>query len=62
MFVNLACFLIQIGKDVATLDNRQNVPPNDEEMLKKAVAFQPVATNIHLSGHGLQFYSEVFNI
>ncbi|KAK9073558.1 hypothetical protein SSX86_007882 [Deinandra increscens subsp. villosa] len=45
-------------KDVVKLDNRQNVPPNNEEALMKAVAFQPVASGVQLSGHGLQFYSE----
>nr|UYQ90942.1 cysteine protease [Ambrosia trifida] len=45
-------------KDVLKIDGRQNVPGLDEELLRKAVAHQPVATGIQLSGHGLQFYSE----
>ncbi|KAI3763195.1 hypothetical protein L1987_53647 [Smallanthus sonchifolius] len=48
----------QGGCDVVQLDGRQNVPPNDEEALMKAVAHQPVSTSIQLTGHGLQFYSE----
>ncbi|KAD6118875.1 hypothetical protein E3N88_10146 [Mikania micrantha] len=36
----------------------QNIPGMDEESIMKAVAHQPVATGIQLSGHGLQFYSE----
>lgn len=43
------------------LDGRQNLPPNDEEMLLKAVAHQPVSASVHLVGHGLQFYAEVRN-
>ncbi|KAI3807001.1 hypothetical protein L1987_22921 [Smallanthus sonchifolius] len=52
------CDRSKIGKDVVQLDGRQNVRPNDEEALMKAVAHQPVATGIQLTGHGLQFYSE----
>lgn len=58
MFFNLL-LKFKIGKDMVKLDNTQNVPECDEEMLMKAVAHQPVATGVQFGGHDLQFYSQV---
>lgn len=45
-----------------TIDGYENVPSNDEEALKKAVANQPVSVAIEASGSDFQFYSKgVFN-
>ncbi|TVU04576.1 hypothetical protein EJB05_47692 [Eragrostis curvula] len=43
---------------VVTIDGYEDVPANDEQALKKAVAHQPVAVAIEASGSHFQFYSE----
>ncbi|KAL6660771.1 hypothetical protein ACP70R_001806 [Stipagrostis hirtigluma subsp. patula] len=41
-----------------TIDGYEDVPANDEDALRKAVANQPVAVAIEASGQDFQFYSE----
>ncbi|KAL6875742.1 hypothetical protein ACP4OV_013255 [Aristida adscensionis] len=41
-----------------TIDGYEDVPANDEDALRKAVANQPVSVAIEASGQDFQFYSE----
>ncbi|ONK63814.1 uncharacterized protein A4U43_C07F19220 [Asparagus officinalis] len=41
---------------VVTIDGYENVPENDENALKKAVAIQPVSVAIEAGGRGFQLY------
>ncbi|KAK1359899.1 Cysteine proteinase [Heracleum sosnowskyi] len=42
---------------VVTIDGYEDLPPNDEKALKKAVAHQPVSVAIEASSRALQLYS-----
>jgi hypothetical protein len=50
------CNHLKEGRHVVTIDGYEDVPPNDESALLKAVSQQPVSVAICASG-GLQFYS-----
>ncbi|XP_038896226.1 vignain-like [Benincasa hispida] len=50
--------LAQKGNKRVTIDGYENVPPNNENALKKAVAHQPVAVSIAASGRRFRYYSE----
>lgn len=41
------------------IDGYEDVPPYDENALKKAVAHQPVSVAIEASGRALQLYQSV---
>lgn len=41
---------------VVTIDGYQDVPPNDENSLKKAVANQPVSVAVESGGRAFQLY------
>lgn len=42
-----------------TIDGYQDVPPNDENSLKKAVANQPVSVAVESGGRAFQLYQSV---
>ena len=42
-----------------SIDGYEDVPPNNEKALKKAVAHQPVSVAIEASGRALQLYESV---
>ena len=44
---------------VVTIDGYEDVPPFDEEALKKAVAHQPVSVAIEAGGREFQLYESV---
>lgn len=44
---------------LVTIDGHENVPENDENALRKAVAHQPVSVAIDAGSSDFQFYSEV---
>lgn len=41
------------------IDGHEDVPENDEQALKKAVAHQPVSVAIEAGGREFQFYRSV---
>lgn len=49
----------QKNAKVVSIDAYEDVPANDEESLKKAVAHQPVSVAIEASGLALQLYQSV---
>lgn len=49
----------QKNAKVVSIDSYEDVPANDEEALKKAVAHQPVSVAIEASGLALQLYQSV---
>ncbi|VFQ74889.1 unnamed protein product [Cuscuta campestris] len=56
------CQVKQMKSPVVSIDGHEDVPENDEDALRKAVANQPVSVGIEAAGHDFQFYSEgVFN-
>lgn len=52
-------FYVQKNAKVVTIDGYEDVPENDEEALKKAVAGQPVSVAIEAGGRDFQLYSGV---
>ncbi|WOL04165.1 vignain-like [Canna indica] len=52
------CDTAKENSNVVSIDGHEDVPPNDEEALMKAVSNQPVAVAIEASGRDFQFYSE----
>ena len=52
-------FHVQKNAHVVTIDGYEDVPENDEEALKKAVAGQPVSVAIEAGGRDFQLYSGV---
>jgi hypothetical protein len=52
-------FVFQKNAHVVTIDDYEDVPANDEEALKKAVANQPVSIAIEAGGRDFQLYSGV---
>lgn len=52
-------FVCQKNAHVVTIDDYEDVPENDEEALKKAVANQPVSIAIEAGGRDFQLYSGV---
>jgi hypothetical protein len=50
-------FVFQKNAHVVTIDDYEDVPENDEEALKKAVANQPVSIAIEAGGRDFQLYS-----
>ncbi len=53
--------MFQKNAHVVTIDDYEDVPENDEEALKKAVANQPVSIAIEAGGRDFQLYSGVSN-
>ncbi|KAM3381219.1 vignain [Capsicum galapagoense] len=52
------CDIQKRNAPVVSIDGHEDVPPNDEDALLKAVANQPVSVAIDASGSDFQFYSE----
>ncbi|KAL6658150.1 hypothetical protein ACP70R_003736 [Stipagrostis hirtigluma subsp. patula] len=52
------CDRAKVRSHDVTIDGYEDVPANDEDALRKAVANQPVAVAIEASGQDFQFYSE----
>ncbi|KAI7845192.1 hypothetical protein COHA_001236 [Chlorella ohadii] len=46
----------KLGRHVVTIDDYQDVPPNDEKALEKAVAHQPVSVAIEADQRAFQLY------
>ncbi|GMH21515.1 hypothetical protein Nepgr_023357 [Nepenthes gracilis] len=53
-----ACDGDKLNNPTVSIDGHENVPENDEDALKKAVANQPVSVAINAGGSEFQFYSE----
>ena len=51
--------LLQKNTKVVSIDGYEDVPPFDENALKKAVAHQPVSVAIEAGGMALQLYDSV---
>lgn len=51
--------LLQKNAKVVSIDGYEDVPPFDENALKKAVAHQPVSVAIEASGMAYQLYDSV---
>lgn len=51
--------MMQKNAKVVTIDGYEDVPSNNENALKKAVAHQPVSVAIEASGRALQLYQSV---
>ncbi|XP_024404114.1 cysteine proteinase mucunain [Physcomitrium patens] len=51
------CDVNKMNARVVTIDSYEDVPENDEEALKKAVAGQPVSVAIEAGGRDFQLYS-----
>ena len=49
----------QKNAKVVTIDGYEDVPQNDENSLKKAVANQPVSVAIEAGGRAFQLYDSV---
>lgn len=58
MFVKLTPSLQKNAK-VVSIDDYEDVPTNDEDALRKAVASQPIAVAIEGGGREFQLYSSV---
>lgn len=54
--------MLQKKSKVVTIDGYEDLPPNNEKALKKAVAHQPVSVAIEASSRVLQLYSSVITI
>ncbi|TYJ05992.1 hypothetical protein E1A91_A12G202200v1 [Gossypium mustelinum] len=52
------CDVSKENSPVVSINGHENVPVNDEEALRKAVANQPVSVAIDAGGTDFQFYSE----
>jgi len=50
---------LQKNNKVVTIDGYEDVIPNSERALKKAVAHQPVSVAIEAGGRALQLYQSV---
>jgi hypothetical protein len=50
---------LQKNARVVTIDGYEDVPENDENSLKKAVANQPVSVAIEAGGRAFQLYDSV---
>lgn len=56
----ITCFWVsQKNARVVTIDGYEDVPQNDEQSLKKAVANQPVSVAIEAGGRAFQLYDSV---
>lgn len=55
--VDDTCNLKKERKHVVTIDDYEDVPPNDEESLKKAVFNQPVSVAIEADQREFQLYA-----
>jgi hypothetical protein len=53
---------LQKNARVVTIDGYEDVPENDENSLKKAVANQPVSVAIEAGGRAFQLYDSVMAI
>lgn len=53
---------MQKNARVVTIDSYEDVPVNDEESLKKAVANQPVSVAIEAGGRAFQLYQSVTSL
>ncbi len=51
--------VFQKNAHVVTIDGYEDVPANDDDALKKAVANQPVSIAIEAGGRDFQLYSKV---
>lgn len=51
--------IVQKNARVVSIDSYEDVPVNDEEALKKAVASQPVSVAIEAGGRDFQLYTSV---
>lgn len=65
---NILCYILiysfiylyfQKNARVVTIDGYEDVPENDENSLKKAVAYQPVSVAIEAGGRAFQLYDSV---
>ncbi|KAA8531663.1 hypothetical protein F0562_006620 [Nyssa sinensis] len=54
--VDSKCHSSRKNAKVVSIDGYEDVPPNDEKALKKAVAYQPVSVAIEATGRALQLY------
>jgi len=59
LLLNVVTVCVQKNAHVVTIDGYEDVPENDEEALKKAVAGQPVSVAIEAGGRDFQLYSGV---
>ncbi|KAL5717916.1 hypothetical protein ACHQM5_010869 [Ranunculus cassubicifolius] len=53
-----SCDANKENSHIVSIDGHENVPPNDEDALLKAVANQPCSVAIDAEGTNFQFYSE----
>lgn len=53
---------LQKNARVVTIDGYEDVPENDENSLKKAVANQPISVAIEAGGRAFQLYDSVMAI
>lgn len=51
--------VFQKNARVVSIDSYEDVPKNDEQALKKAVAHQPVSVAIEAGGRAFQLYKSV---
>lgn len=68
---NIRCYILlysfiylsfQKNARVVTIDGYEDVPQNDENSLKKAVANQPVSVAIEAGGRAFQLYESVMAV
>lgn len=53
---------LQKNAKVVTIDGYEDVPANDENAMKKAIASQPVSVAIEAGGKDFQHYKSVNNL
>lgn len=58
----LGLILSQRNAKVVSIDGYEDVPQNDEDALKRAVARQPVSVGIEASSKSFQLYEGVCNM
>lgn len=59
LLFNSTCHSLQKNAKAVKIDGYEDVPPNDENALKKAVAHQPVSVAIEAGGRVFQLYESV---
>jgi hypothetical protein len=57
--LTLGVSILQKNAHVVTIDSYEDVPENDENALKRAVAGQPVSVAIEAGGRDFQLYGGV---